>query len=92
VVQWDPDHDWHGGKLPRRAIQIGLRGQTALEFAQGVSGPAVTHIEDVTAYVADMRDTVVQQGQEVVEQQLRVPQEEVVEVNERIREVLSMDG
>src|SRR5262245_66318983 len=24
-LQWDPDHDPHGHKLPRRALQLGLR-------------------------------------------------------------------
>ena len=53
VVQWDPDHGWDGSRRRRRAIQIGMRGSVALEFAAGVEGPAVrraqcTHIAIVT--------------------------------------------
>jgi len=32
-LQWDPDHDPTGGKLERRAIQLGLRGDTLRAFA-----------------------------------------------------------
>lgn len=32
-LQWDPDHDPHGHKLERRAIQLGLRGTVLREFA-----------------------------------------------------------
>ena len=42
VVQWDPDHAWNGSKQRRRAIQIGMRGSVAQEFAAGIAGPAVS--------------------------------------------------
>jgi hypothetical protein len=32
-LQWDPDHDPAGGKLARRAVQLGLRGETLRDFA-----------------------------------------------------------
>lgn len=59
VVQWDPDHDYLGQKLERRAVQIGLRGTAAAEYAAGIEGPAAVKIEDITQYVAHLRDTVI---------------------------------
>jgi hypothetical protein len=32
-MQWDPDHAPGGGKLSRRAIQLGLRGETLRRYA-----------------------------------------------------------
>eukprot|EP00195_Chlamydomonas_chlamydogama_P007125 CAMPEP_0202896274 /NCGR_PEP_ID=MMETSP1392-20130828/5302_1 /ASSEMBLY_ACC=CAM_ASM_000868 /TAXON_ID=225041 /ORGANISM="Chlamydomonas chlamydogama, Strain SAG 11-48b" /LENGTH=230 /DNA_ID=CAMNT_0049581565 /DNA_START=136 /DNA_END=828 /DNA_ORIENTATION=- len=92
VVQWDPDHDWLGGKLTRRAIQVGLRGSTAAEYAQGTQGPAVLLIEDVTGFVVDMRDNVVVHGAEEVERSLWVPKETVWDMDAEVREVLMMDS
>lgn len=58
VVQWDPDHDYRGQKLERRAVQIGLRGNTAADYAAGVDGPAVVRIEDVTPHVTFLRESI----------------------------------
>lgn len=33
-LQWDPDHDPHGTKLDRRAIQLGLRGEVLEAYGQ----------------------------------------------------------
>jgi hypothetical protein len=33
-LQWDPDHSPTGGKLMRRAIQLGLQGDAARCYAQ----------------------------------------------------------
>ncbi|GAA5161744.1 DUF4291 domain-containing protein [Viridibacterium curvum] len=33
-LQWDPDHSPSGDKLSRRAVQLGLRGDTLKAFAQ----------------------------------------------------------
>lgn len=32
-LQWDPDHAPDGSRLPRRAVQLGLRGKTLARFA-----------------------------------------------------------
>lgn len=47
VVQWDPDYPPHGPKLARRAIQLGLRGETLRRCAQ----EWIAHIEDITGLV-----------------------------------------
>jgi len=47
VLQWDPDHSPSGGKLERRAIQLGLRG-----IKEFINGHWIAHIEDISGYVA----------------------------------------
>ena len=47
-LQWDPDHSPRGGKLARRALQLGLRGDTLRRFSdQSLS------IEDISAFVRE---------------------------------------
>lgn len=52
-LQWDPDHSPSGGKLQRRAIQLGLRGETLRTFATGW----VQQIVDITDEVVARRST-----------------------------------
>lgn len=49
-LQWDPDHSPSGGKLERRAIQLGLRGDAIRQYAQG---GWISQIEDISAFVAE---------------------------------------
>lgn len=46
-LQWDPDHDPFGGKLERRAIQLGLKGRVLERFGS----TEVVSIEDITPFV-----------------------------------------
>ena len=48
-LQWDPDHDPHGHKLPRRAIQLGLRGEKLRLFGQ----EQIISTEDITPLVRE---------------------------------------
>ncbi len=50
-LQWDPDHDAHGAKLERRAIQLGLRGDTLTNFATDW----IISIEDITPFVKEQK-------------------------------------
>jgi hypothetical protein len=50
-LQWDPDHDPMGRPVARRAVQLGLRGETLRRFATR----EIVSIEDVTAFVAEQR-------------------------------------
>ncbi len=50
-LQWDPDHAPDGTPQPRRAVQLGLRGQFLRVFAQ--SWPLT--IEDITPFVVEQR-------------------------------------
>ncbi|WP_407540429.1 DUF4291 domain-containing protein [Deinococcus radiomollis] len=50
-LQWDPDHDPAGRPLERRAIQLGLRGQTL----RRLNDEWIVEIEDVSGFVAEQR-------------------------------------
>lgn len=50
-LQWDPDHDPGGGKVERRALQLGLRGETLARYAH----EWIVDIEDVTALAQEQR-------------------------------------
>jgi catechol 2,3-dioxygenase-like lactoylglutathione lyase family enzyme len=50
-LQWDPDHDPSGGKLDRRAIQLGLRGSVLREYAT----TAIIDVIDMTPFVSEQR-------------------------------------
>ena len=50
-LQWDPDHGPKGGKLARRAIQLGLRGETLRQFVF----EATRSIEDISELVRAQR-------------------------------------
>ncbi|AGC75782.1 uncharacterized protein DUF4291 [Nonlabens dokdonensis] len=46
-LQWDPDHDPYGGKLERRAIQLGIRNKEIIAYSKD----DILEIEDISAYV-----------------------------------------
>lgn len=50
-VQWDPDHSPSGAPLPRRAIQLGLRGEILACYAR----EWIVEIEDISAFVEEQR-------------------------------------
>lgn len=53
-LQWDPDHNPYGQKLDRRAIQIGMKGETARKFAT----EWIESIEDITPFVVEQHQYV----------------------------------
>ncbi|GCE45546.1 uncharacterized protein DUF4291 [Thermosporothrix hazakensis] len=69
VLQWDPDHAPNGDRLPRRALQLGLRGNTLARYAK----EEIAAIEDISAFVAEQRAFV----QANALAQLQVPRERV---------------
>jgi hypothetical protein len=50
-VQWDPDHDPHGRKQERRAIQLGMKGNILKEFAQS----QILQIDDLSEIIGQQR-------------------------------------
>jgi hypothetical protein len=68
-LQWDPDHSPYGGKLTRRALQLGLKNNTLRQFGQH----QITRIEDITDFVQQQRVHVDNRQLE----QLVVPRERV---------------
>jgi len=68
-LQWDPDHSPYGDKLPRRAVQLGLKNTTLEQFGKH----QVTRIEDITDFVQAQKVHV--DNRQLA--QLHVPQERV---------------
>lgn len=86
-VQWDPDHHPSGAKLERRAIQLGLRGQTLERYAT----QWITAIEDISDFVAQQRAHVLERRYE----RLMVPRHDVypiLDVDLARRLTLSLEG
>ena len=50
-LQWDPDHGPSGNPLPRRAIQLGLRGDVLARYVKDW----LLHVEDVSDFVREQR-------------------------------------
>jgi hypothetical protein len=50
-LQWDPDHAPSGAKVPRRALQLGLRGSMLAAMASD----ALIEVIDMTEFVASQR-------------------------------------
>lgn len=49
-LQWDPDHDPKGNSLARRAIQLGLRGNSLKAYSD-----ELCWIKDITHFVIEQR-------------------------------------
>jgi hypothetical protein len=62
-LQWDPDHDPYGGKIARRAIQLGLKGTMLQNFAKR----QISAIEDITDYVRQQKEYVDSQRLDLLE-------------------------
>jgi len=66
-LQWDPAHSPGGAKLRRRAIQIGMRNDHAVQWA---SGSMFVDVIDITEFVIAQRDA--------THEQLMLPRERVL--------------
>lgn len=53
-LQWDPDHDPHGNKLERRAVQLGIRRNALATFLS----EQIQKIEDITEFVVNQHQHV----------------------------------
>lgn len=83
-LQWDPDHDPLGGKLDRRAIQLGLKGDVLEEFGK----KDVTYIKDITDLVREQKKNVDSQQLE----KLMVPRETIYELaNAELKTHIGLD-
>jgi Domain of unknown function (DUF4291) len=84
-LQWDPDHNPSGGKLQRRAIQLGLRGTFLAAYARDW----IVHIENISDFVYQQRQNIQKIGSnDYVE--LMTPRETVypvtdVEITQKLR-------
>jgi hypothetical protein len=71
-LQWDPDHDPSGGKVERRAVQLGLRGDILARYAR----EWIVRIEDISAFVEQQRP----HARPAAYDRLLVPREQVYPV------------
>ncbi|AFZ00516.1 DUF4291 domain-containing protein [Calothrix sp. PCC 6303] len=72
-LQWDPDHTPTGEKVERRAIQLGLQGETGIKYSQ----EWIMNIEDISEFVAEQRQHLISQNYDA----LLTPREYPYEVN-----------
>jgi hypothetical protein len=84
-LQWDPDHGPKGEPLQRRAIQLGLRGDTLRAFG----GPELLEVIDLTEFVGEQRDRLASEGVGL----LRTPVEHVYQPeDEAVARRLGLDS
>lgn len=57
-LQWDPDHHPNGAKLDRRAIQLGMRGETLRKFGE----QELIDVIDLSEFVAEQRAVLASAG------------------------------
>jgi hypothetical protein len=53
-LQWDPDHDPFGKKLERKAIQLGLRGESVQKYVEDW----IIEIDDISVFVEEQRQLI----------------------------------
>lgn len=53
-IQWDPDHDFKGEKLKRRAVQIGIKNETLHKF----NNEFIVSIQDITSFVKEQKASI----------------------------------
>ena len=71
-LQWIPDHDPHGAPLERRAIQLGLRGETLRRYAT----EWLVEVEDISSFVSQQR------GRLTDQRPIETPREDVLSVRD----------
>lgn len=83
-LQWDPDHNPYGEKEQRRAVQLGLRGDTLNLFLQ----KWILQIEDITNFVKAQHEHVLAGKLD----ELEMPEEKVYTVKDKtIVEIIGLD-
>jgi hypothetical protein len=83
-LQWDPDHDPNGADQPRRAIQLGLRGEAMRSYCDDWT----ISVEDGTGFVHAQSKILNEAGVDA----LVTPREEVYPVSDpSLRDRLGME-
>jgi hypothetical protein len=84
-LQWDPDHDPRGNKLERRAIQLGLRGDTLKAYGK----TELREVVDMTPFIVEQRPYITRDKWEL----LRTPTESVyVPADPRVGPAVGLDA
>jgi hypothetical protein len=81
-LQWDPDRSLRGERLERRAIQIGIRGETVQKYVRSW----IIQLEEVTALAKQIGEAV-RDGREDAPQ---VPDEIEYSVSQELQQRLGM--
>jgi Domain of unknown function (DUF4291) len=68
-LQWDPDHSPTGGKLERKAIQLGLRGDMLALYAR----EWIIWVEDISEFVREQHHNLVDFSQLIVPKETIYP-------------------
>jgi len=74
-LQWDPDHGPYGEMLERRAIQLGLRGETLASYAR----EWIIEIEDISEFVAEQHRLIKNGNVD----DLKTPKEHVYQIDDQ---------
>jgi hypothetical protein len=83
-LQWDPDHNPSGNKEPRRAVQLGLRGDIIACYSKAW----IVSITNISGFVAEQRANA-----RSPYQGLMTPREEVYPIHDaRVRASLALDN
>lgn len=83
-LQWDPDHDIHGKKQERRAIQLGMKGDILKRFNEEM----ICEIVDLTNFVKTQKQLIDNRQLE----QLQVPKEEIFKaLDNNLNDFLKLD-
>jgi hypothetical protein len=80
--QWDPERGLNGEKLERRAIQIGIRGETVSRYVN----EWIIGLEEVTALAQQIGQAVKERKQILPD----APQEDEYDVDEKLRRILGI--
>ncbi len=75
-IQWDPDHDFTGGKLNRRAAQIGIKKDALQKF----NNEFIQSIQDITSFVKEQKSSI-----DAKNQSFSVIAESVIDVNHSLK-------
>jgi hypothetical protein len=75
-IQWDPDHDYKGEKLKRRAVQIGIKNDALQKF----NNVFIKSIQDITNFVKEQKASI-----DDKKERFFVIDENIIEVNDSLR-------
>ncbi len=80
-IQWDPDHNFKGEKLKRRAVQIGIKREALQKF----NTQFIKSITDITKFVSQQKAKI-----DLGDPSFFVIEEKIIEVNEALKNKFSI--
>lgn len=80
-IQWDPDHNFKGEKLKRRAVQIGIKNEALQKF----NNEFIKSIQDITAFVKEQKAKI-----DSGDEWFYVMNESIIEVNNTLKKKFSI--